>query len=522
MGFPADLHTVAVSGTILNPADGTPATGTVTFAMPYPLRDVQGHVIVGNTPITATLVNGAFTVSLPATDQSQISPLNWVYTVTINTSAAYSVFQAALPQSPSSTTLDQMVPVVTPPAVGIYLLLAMLGQPGGAASLDNTGRLPESQLPSGGGVPDATTSTKGVVELAGDLAGTATAVQVVDTHLAAPLPVVQGGTGVTSRTWELAANKGAVNGYAGLDLNSHVPAAQLPIGSSSGTVAAGDDPRIVTALQPTLVTAKGDLLVATGSAAVARLAAGADGYLLTADSAQADGVKWAPAPAAGVTSVNTRAGAVTLTSADVGLAAVNNTSDANKPISTAAGIAYTIPRPLLPLSFYGLIAGSIHLDQINNHASDNLCHGAVVWLPGNTTYTKVSTWTFAAGTAGAGGGLGGPNGFSVWTLDGATQLASTVDDPTMWQVAAFVEKTLTASITTPNAGQFVCVEWSVHGYDTPPQMHYAVSNSTVATNPGSPPALAARRAWYATRTAWPATLTGQQDATGYVPAIYFR
>ena len=38
---------------------------------------------------------------------------------------------------------------------------------------------------------------------------------------------------------------------------------------------------------------------------------------------------------AGVVSVNTRSGAVTLTSADVGLANVNNTSDANKPVSIA-------------------------------------------------------------------------------------------------------------------------------------------------------------------------------------------
>lgn len=42
---------------------------------------------------------------------------------------------------------------------------------------------------------------------------------------------------------------------------------------------------------------------------------------------------------AGVTTVNTRSGAVTLTAADVGLASVNNTSDANKPISAATQTA---------------------------------------------------------------------------------------------------------------------------------------------------------------------------------------
>jgi hypothetical protein len=42
---------------------------------------------------------------------------------------------------------------------------------------------------------------------------------------------------------------------------------------------------------------------------------------------------------AGVTSVNTRTGAVTLTKSDVGLSNVNNTSDANKPVSTAVQTA---------------------------------------------------------------------------------------------------------------------------------------------------------------------------------------
>jgi hypothetical protein len=44
---------------------------------------------------------------------------------------------------------------------------------------------------------------------------------------------------------------------------------------------------------------------------------------------------WAAPTSSGVTSVNTRTGAVTLTKSDVGLANVDNTSDVNKPISTA-------------------------------------------------------------------------------------------------------------------------------------------------------------------------------------------
>ena len=50
-------------------------------------------------------------------------------------------------------------------------------------------------------VSDATTSSKGIVELAGDLSGVASAPTVVSTHLAAPLPLNQGGTGATSQNF---------------------------------------------------------------------------------------------------------------------------------------------------------------------------------------------------------------------------------------------------------------------------------------------------------------------------------
>ena len=62
---------------------------------------------------------------------------------------------------------------------------------------------------------------------------------------------------------------------------------------SIGRLGAGD-----TAIQPTIFDAKADLLTATAADTPARLAVGADGTLLTADSSEATGLKWA-APAAG-------------------------------------------------------------------------------------------------------------------------------------------------------------------------------------------------------------------------------
>jgi len=53
------------------------------------------------------------------------------------------------------------------------------------------------------------------------------------------------------------------------------------------------------AINKTIVDAKGDLIVASGADAVARLAVGTNDHVLTADSGATNGVKWAAIPPAG-------------------------------------------------------------------------------------------------------------------------------------------------------------------------------------------------------------------------------
>lgn len=77
-------------------------------------------------------------------------------------------------------------------------------------------------------------------------------------------------------------------------------------------------------------TTKGDLIVHGSS--TTRLPVGVDGHVLTADASQSNGVRWAAI--GGVTSLNSQTGAVTISKTDVGLANVDNTSDATKNSAT--------------------------------------------------------------------------------------------------------------------------------------------------------------------------------------------
>ena len=74
-------------------------------------------------------------------------------------------------------------------------------------------------------------------------------------------------------------------------------------GASVKHVFTGDDATFFTAgvatanaaIPKSTVTTKGDIIAATASATVTRVAAGTNGYILTADSTEAAGIKWAAA-----------------------------------------------------------------------------------------------------------------------------------------------------------------------------------------------------------------------------------
>jgi len=106
-----------------------------------------------------------------------------------------------------------------------------------------------------------------------------------------------------------------------------------------------------TAIQPSTLTAKGDMYVATAAGAVTRLAAGTDGYVLTSDSTQAKGLKWNAqtsgytAPTIGSTVINSGATVSTIAGLTLTSPTLNtgyNVSPKEKTTVTASSATGTI------------------------------------------------------------------------------------------------------------------------------------------------------------------------------------
>lgn len=161
------------------------------------------------------------------------------------------------------------------------------------------------------GAPDATASTKGVVQLAGDLAGAGSA---------AAAPVISANAITTAKiaTGAVTSNEIANGTILDADISASAAIAKtklaaLNIGDADvSAISESKITNLTTDLNAKVAkssfTAKGDLLVASTSGTPASLTVGSDAQILTADSSQTTGVKWAPAPSSNTHNVTTTTG----------------------------------------------------------------------------------------------------------------------------------------------------------------------------------------------------------------------
>lgn len=214
----------------------------------------------------------------------------------------------------------------------------------------------------------------------------------VKSDLAVPsLPIAE--SDVTNLTTDLAGKAASVHTHAESDVTSLVS-------DLAGKV------------DESVLTTKGDLYAASAASTPARVGVGSDGQVLTADSTQAAGVKWAAA----------------------GASADPTTYD-------------------YPITGYGLVAASIHPD--NCSTSTTVAAGSFLvsrmYVPANTLVTGGAIYV---ATAGATPGSTNASGFALFS-DTGTRLAITANDYTLFTSTGWHSKAFTSTYTTGSTGEFL-------------------------------------------------------------------
>jgi hypothetical protein len=305
MALPSNWDLVPVRGKYVG-ADGNPVAGRVIFTPRVGrMVDTSALTTIVGRPITVVLDGtGAFAVNLPATNDPDILPTGFSWTVKEDFTGG-STYDIDVPLSAVATGLDLSTVAPVPPNSGGSLavvtrlefdaLSATVAAGGGGGGTGTGGA-----VSSVSGKTGAVTLTKADVGL-DQVNNTSDSAKPIST--AAQLALQ---------------NKADLVGGV-------IPDAQLPPLALQDT--------FVVASQSAMLAAnaqKGDVAVRTDQNKSYRLSQSPASTLSN----------WIEIPAAGaVASVAGKTGTVALVKADVGLANVDNTSDANKPVSTAQATA---------------------------------------------------------------------------------------------------------------------------------------------------------------------------------------
>ena len=501
MPLPPGVTTRTYTGTIVG-LDGVAATGTLEFRQPKPIYDAANNVVVGpEKPITATVTTGAFTVQLP------VSP--WQYVVRIATDAIKDVYLLLVEAGATPLTFADTYLTAAPAELADFYVLR--------ATFDALAdRVTDLEETGGVSVPDATSTTKGVVRLAGDLAGTADAPTVpglatkqpLDPDLTTISNLIPGSNDVlqyvsgawANRTIEQLKTSLALT-YA--DVTGTVPTSALPPLAINETFVVADQAAMLA-----LTAQRGDMAIRQDNGRTYVLATDSPGTL----------ADWKEVLAAGqVQSVAGKTGVVVLTKADVGLDQVDNTSDTAKPVSTAqqAALNGKVPLSLVDaagdllvgsgdntltrlakgtngqvltvvagalayadpaggtdpgddiLALYGFHTATSHISAFRSEFGQNneLWIGRVCVRAGRAI-TKIGTFVKTAGVL----GVGGTNGFAIANDDGSALLFSH-DADNLWETAGLVSVNLGGSaIPAQSSDTFYRIQLCVQGYSTAPIM----------------------------------------------------
>lgn len=324
-------------------------------------------------------------VQLQLTPQSEIAASGTHYEIQVMHS--WTRFWCVVPDSDDPVQLADILVdpnTLTPvpaPTPSIWLSRAELGQPGGAAPLDEDGLIPAEHLPAGGDAVPATRQVLAGPGLTGG--GTLAADRTLLLNAASLASLGRADTAVQPGQLASVATSGSYGDLTGkpaipasyADLAGLVPTSALPalaVTEYLGPVASQ-------AAMLALIGQQGDWCIRTDSGLV--------WFITGANPAELASWTALSYPAAPVAEVNGQVGVVELGKADVGLDQVANLAPGNLPISDATQAALDGMVPLALVDAAGdLLVGSgpdtlTRLVKGANGQVLTMAAGAVTWAP---------------------------------------------------------------------------------------------------------------------------------------------
>ena len=153
MALPGNVSTLVVIGTFLTP-EGTPSTGTITFTPSKWLTNSGANVALPNSSVTKSLgTAGDFQVTLPVTDDSDLQPANWFYTVSEVVDGVSQSYAILLPGTAATNGTVYLADIA--PAAELGPEYASLRGPAGEAATVTVGTVTAG---TAGGAPAVTNS----------------------------------------------------------------------------------------------------------------------------------------------------------------------------------------------------------------------------------------------------------------------------------------------------------------------------------------------------------------------------
>ncbi|GAB2859154.1 hypothetical protein GCM10022221_68400 [Actinocorallia aurea] len=144
------FQTRIVTGRFAN-AQGLPAAGTVTFTPSMRLRDFAVPAGIVNGPASTTLgPDGTFRIALIPTDAGSVVPPGWHYHVVEQINGHHRIYDIVIPSGTGPLNLADLAPIPDDPdpiPSSDFLRVDQLGIPGGVAVLGPDGIVPYTLLP---------------------------------------------------------------------------------------------------------------------------------------------------------------------------------------------------------------------------------------------------------------------------------------------------------------------------------------------------------------------------------------